>query len=129
MSEIDPLTGEDEDETASERSLAEDLRALAGDGQAFLKSELTYQKARISYATSGVRGIALYGLLALALVFFALMALTVGLLLALTPLLTAWGATAAVVICLLAVAAFASWRAFSKWQRVMLMLSDRGTER
>jgi hypothetical protein len=60
------------------------------------------------------------------LVFFALMALTVGLLIALTPLVTAWGATAIVFGGLLVVAACCALLATGRWRRMTAMLSDEG---
>lgn len=77
--------------------LIEALRLLADDARTFASSELTFQKARAQVAAAGLRNLALFGLFALIFVVFALGALTVGLLLALTPLVSAWGATAIVV--------------------------------
>lgn len=113
---------------AGDRSLAEDLRALAGSGRRFARAELDYQKARVSYAASGARTVALLVALAAALGFFALMALVMGLLLALTPLLTAWGATA--IVCGgLAMIAFVLVRlAVARWTRMSVTLSDEGDD-
>ena len=80
---------------ARERSLAEDLRQLIDDGRALAEAELAYRKSCAALAGKGAKGIAIFGALAAALVFFALMALTVGLVIALTPLLTALGAAGA----------------------------------
>jgi len=91
---------------ARERSLNEDLHQLAQDARAYAEAELRFQKSRAAYTASASKSIAVYGLAALVLVFFAVMALVVGLLLALTPLITAWGATALVTLALLGLAVF-----------------------
>jgi hypothetical protein len=109
---------------ASERSLAEDLRQLADDARALAQAEIAYQKSRAAFAGQEVKWIAILGLLAAVLVFFALMALTLGLVLALTPILTAWGATAAVFVGLLAVAGLSALLASGRWKRMSAMLSD-----
>lgn len=108
----------------ADRSLADDLRQLAQDSKSFAKAEAAYQKARAAYAGDQARGLAIRGGLALALVFFALMALTLGLVLALTPLLTAWGATAVVVGSLLLLALIFAASAAAKWRGMVRILSQ-----
>jgi hypothetical protein len=81
--------------------LVGDIRQLAADAKNLAEAELAYQTSRAKVAGEAARNIALFGVVAFVLAFFALGALTVGLLLALTPLVTAWGATAIVVGALL----------------------------
>lgn len=76
--------------------LIEELRLLVDDAKMMASAELAFQKSRAQVVAAGARNLALFGLFALIFVIFALGALTVGLLLALTPLVTAWGATAIV---------------------------------
>jgi hypothetical protein len=109
---------------ASERSLSDDLRQLADDARVLAQAELAYQKSRAAFAGQEVKRIAILGTLAAVLVFFALMALTLGLVIALTPLLTAWGATAAVFCGLLIVAGLCALLASSRWKRMTAMLAD-----
>jgi hypothetical protein len=78
-------------------ALVGDVRQLAADAKNLAEAELAFQVSRARVAGEAARNIAIYGLVAAVLAFFALSALTVGLLLALTPLVTAWGATAIVV--------------------------------
>lgn len=85
------------DDDARERSLVDDLRLLAEDARRLADAEVAYQKSRASFAGQELRSIVVLVLLAGSMVFIALMALTFGLVLALTPLLTAWGATGVVV--------------------------------
>ncbi|MCB2075994.1 MAG: phage holin family protein [Novosphingobium sp.] len=113
---------------ARERSLPEDLRELAEDARALAEAEFAYQKSRAAFAGQEAKRIAILGLLAAALVFFALMALTLGLVLALTPMLTAWGATAVVVGGLLLVAAICGILAATRWRNMAVTLSEKDPE-
>ena len=113
---------------ARERSLEEDLRQLAEDARALAEAELAYQKSRAAFAGQEAKRIAILGAMAAVLVFFALMALTFGLVFALTPLLTAWGATAAVVGGLLLVAVLCGLIAVSRWKYMAAKLSNKEPE-
>lgn len=110
---------------ASERSLSDDLRQLAADARVLAEAEVAYQKSRAAFAGQEVKRIAILGVLAAVLAFFALMALTLGLVLALTPILTAWGATAVVFAGLLIAAGIFALLASGRWKRMMVLLSDR----
>jgi uncharacterized membrane protein YqjE len=116
----------DEDGKAQERPLVDELRALAAQGEAYARAELDYQKARAAFAGQELRAVAISGVLALFFVFFALMALTVGTLFSLVPVLSPWGATAATFGALVVLAglcaALAAWR-FSRMRRA---LADKG---
>jgi hypothetical protein len=59
--------------------------------------------------------------------FLALIGLTVGLIIALTPLLTAWGASALVVLLLLLAAGLCVNSASKRWKRLMTAI-DGGRE-
>jgi hypothetical protein len=111
-------------EEARQRNLENDLRKLVGDGFAYAKAEAELQKARAIYAAGRLRGIALLGLVAGVLVFFALVALTVGLVIALTPMLTAFGATGAVFGGLLLIAGICVLLALGRWKRMVAALSN-----
>lgn len=91
-----------EGETAGDDSLLGGARALLEDGQTLLAAEIEFQKARVGFVLGRAKGILALAALALALLFFALMALVVGLLLALAPLIGPWGALVVVVLGLLA---------------------------
>lgn len=109
---------------AGDRSLMDDVRQLADDARALATAEAAYQKARAAFVGQETKTIALAVILAAAFGFFALMALTVGLLLGLTPLITAWGATA-VVVGLLVVAALASVSLASRrWSAMRATLAE-----
>jgi len=118
---IDPLLGE-----ARERSLSEDLHQLAQEARAYAESELQFQKSRAAFAASASKSIVVYAVVALVLVFFAVMALVVGLVIALAPLITAWGSTALVTLVLLGLAVFLLLRAKKK---VSLLMTVWGGEK
>ena len=108
---------------AAERSLVDDVRQLAHDGRTLLEAELAYQKSRAALAGQGAKGIAGWGALALALVFFSLMALVMGLLLALSEQFGAWTATAIVVAVLLLTAGLSGLAAARRWKRMTSQLA------
>lgn len=115
-----PLIAED----AAERSLVDDVRQLASDGRTLLEAELAYQKSRALVAGQAVKGVAGWGALALALVFFALMALVLGMVLVLAAAIGALWATIAAFFGLLAIAALCAWIALRRWQRASVQLAD-----
>lgn len=80
-----------------EPSLEEDFHGLFTSTRAAFESEIEYQKARAGMALRLVLRIAGLTALALALVFFLLMALIMGSLLGLATLVGAWGAMGIVV--------------------------------
>lgn len=122
----DPLLeAEDEREL---RSLREDVEALIEDGRTYLETELVYQKSRAAFVADRAKGALIYGAIAALLGFLALIGLTVGLIIALTPYLTAWGASALVVALLLLFAWLAVRGAGKRWASLMWAI-DGGSER
>lgn len=109
---------------AAERSLVEDIKDLASDGRTFLEAELAYQKSRAAVAGAGAKGIAGWASLALALVFFALMALVLGVLLGIAAVIGIWAATGVTVLLVLAAAGLAGLAANRRWQRMRAALFD-----
>jgi hypothetical protein len=112
------------EEDAAERSLVADVRQLVDDGRTLLEAELAYQKSRAMLAGQAAKGVAGWMALALALLFFALMALVLGLILALVPALGAIWATIAVVLGLLAMGALSGWVAVRRWQRAAALMAE-----
>lgn len=98
MTESDqPRAGPDASgETDRPRSVFDDFNDLIDDGRTFLDAELTFQKTRLAYAGGRGRAAAIAALAALVFAIFGLFAVIVGLIIGLTPLITAWGATAVV---------------------------------
>jgi uncharacterized membrane protein YqjE len=121
---LPPLIAEASD-PALQDSLIGDVRQLALDARTLAQAELAYQTSRAKTAGSGIGKIAGLGVLALVLVYFALMALVFGAVLALAPVLTAWGATGAVMLVLVLLAVICLLLARSRWKRLSTLLSDK----
>jgi hypothetical protein len=117
MDDSEPNISPEQVDAAKERSLVDDLRLLADDARAYARAEYTYQKSRAFHAGQELKRAAIFTALAVSCVIVALMALTMGTVLALTPLLGAWGATAAVVFTLLAAAGIFAWIASTRLRR------------
>jgi hypothetical protein len=126
MQDIEPALDDAVNPSLSEtreRSLNEDLHQLAQDARAYAEAEFHFQKSRASYAASASKSIIVYALVALVLVFFAIMALVVGLVIALAPLLTPWGSTAVVTLALLGLAVFLLLRAKKRVSTLMTVFA------
>lgn len=116
--ELEPL-----DDGARERSLIGDLRQLASDARGLAEAEVAYQRARAGFAGHEMKAIVALALLSGAMAFIAVLAIAFGLVLALTPHLTAWGATGVVVLGLvLGTLACGAWAAVL-WRRMRAQLS------
>lgn len=85
--------------------LADEIAAFVDDGKTYAQAELAFQRSRLAFTADRGKSAALLGLFALGFVHLALIALVVGALFALTPYVTAWGATGIVTGVLLAGAA------------------------
>lgn len=109
---------------AEERSLVEDIKHLASDGRTLLEAEFAYQKSRAAVAGAGVKGIAGWAALALALVFFALMALVVGVLLGIAEFIGIWAATGVTVLLVLLGAGLCALAAARRWKHMSAALAD-----
>ena len=103
-----PQTPPDEPETAAAASvdeavpgedttLTEDIAALIASGRTYAEAELAFQKTRAALAGSNAGKAVAALVLALVLLNIALIALAIGVVLALQPLITIWGAIAVVV--------------------------------
>ena len=124
MEQSSPPLTQEEPADAAERSLVDDVRELVNDGRTLLEAELAYQKSRAALAGRTAKSMAGWIALALSLVFFALMALVMGLLLILAPLIGAVGATVLVILALLAAAGLSGWVAVRRWQAMSRKLSE-----
>lgn len=90
--------------SARRGSLLGDVGALVEDGKTYAEAELAFQKSRLIFATGHAKWAAIFGGLAAVLVVLALVALVIGALLALMPVLGPWGATGVVFGVLVVVA-------------------------
>lgn len=116
---LDPERGE-----FSDLSLAQELRQLANEAKSVAQTELAFQKSRAAYAGAETKTIALLFGVALVIAFFALMALVVGVVIALGPILGPWGAMAAVTIVLLIAAGLCAFTAMGRLSRMMKIVSS-----
>ena len=107
------------EEVTEARSLLEDLEVLIEDGKTYLEAEAAYQKTRAVYIADRVRAAAFFGAIAGALAFIALIGLTVGLIIALAPVLTVWGSSALVVGMEFLLALYFGRKASERWNRIM----------
>ena len=98
-----PAESADDKAAASpEPSLIGDIQSLISDGRTYLDAELGYQKSRAGFAANRLKFVAIYGAAVFAFLHLALIALTVGLVFALSPIIGPWFATGMVVMLLLA---------------------------
>ncbi|MFC0203375.1 phage holin family protein [Novosphingobium soli] len=118
--DLSPLIEDEED-----LSLAGDLRQLADEAKAVAHAELTFQKSRAAYVSTASRGIALLLVVALVLLFFALVAAVVGTVIALGPVLGLWGAMALVTVVLLGGAVALALVARSRLSRMMKIVGGK----
>ncbi|WP_241233557.1 phage holin family protein [Altericroceibacterium xinjiangense] len=122
---FEPLEADPAPPPPQERSLVEDVSALFEDGKTYAQAELNFQKTRATFAMDRGKKVAMYGAVAGTLAFVALIALAVGLIIALTPLISAWGATAVVVGVLLIGAAILGMMAYSRVKEIMNAFSNK----
>ncbi len=105
-------------------SIVAELRLLIAAARQMASAELAYQTTRAKMMGIAAAWIVGGAAIALTLLFFVLMALIVGLLLALAPLLGAWGAMGVVVGVLLLFTTIAALVAFSGLRRFLALLHD-----
>lgn len=119
----------EEASASAETTLSEEWQGLIASGKAAFESEIAFQKARAALVGGALGRIAALGALVLALLFFVLMALVMGLLLALTPLLGAWGALGAVAGGLLLLTLLAGLGILSGLRRLKRVFAGKDSTR
>ena len=95
--ELDAAVRGDSEPAPPGSSLVDDITALAEDGKTLFEAEIGFQKTRLAFAANRSKSALFSGLMAIGFLHLALIALVVGAVIALTPYLTAFGATAVVV--------------------------------
>lgn len=113
------------DEGSGDRSLIGDIQGLIEDGKTYLEAELGFQKTRAAYVADRAKAAVVFGAVSVLLGFLALIGVTMGLIIALTPLLTAWGACGLVVLLLVVGAALAGRAAKRRWERLMAVIDAK----
>lgn len=101
-----PDTSDDLDERANDEaehgpSLADDALALFEDAKTYAEAEVAFQKSRASYTANRLKGAIAFGLGAFGVLHLALIALTVGAVIALAPIVGPWAATGIVTVALI----------------------------
>ncbi len=114
-----PLGEQDNPADSQAHSLLNDIEDLVLDAKTYLDAELSYQKTRAGFVGECLKRTIAFGIGAGLLVFFAVIGIVVGLIIALTPHITAWGATAAVSGALLLGAWLLVKRAGRRWGEMM----------
>jgi uncharacterized membrane protein YqjE len=107
-------------------ALKDDVTALVEDARTYAVAEIAFQKVRAGLAGKSAARAALWLVLALVLLNLALIALAVGVVIALAPLVTIWGAIAIVVGVLLAAVAVLVIRAAAEGRSIAAMFADEG---
>lgn len=111
------------DDGSDERSLLDDVEALIDDGKTYLEAEFAFQKTRVAVVADRAKSALIFGAVALLLAFLALVGLTMGAIIALTPLLGAWGAAGLVVALLLLAAGLAGWASAKRWKGLVALIA------
>lgn len=104
---------------AEPASLTDDLAALFDDGKTLLDAELQFQRTRAAFVFGKARVGAGFAVAAAAILHLALVALVVGAVIALTPVLGAWLATLVVVAVLTMIGLFLATLARKRFKRAV----------
>lgn len=99
------------DTNESDESIGGAIKALIEDGQTLVEAEIAYRKAQAAYGLGEAKAIAILLVLGLAFGFFTLLAIVVGLLLALARYVGVWGALGIVGGALALLTALCLWKA------------------
>ena len=109
-------------------SLTDDIPALIDDGKTYAEAEVAFQKSRASYAANRLKGAIAFGLGAFGVLHLALIAATVGAVIALAPLVGPWIATAIVTIALVILGVLFLMALKGRIDEIRSAFSDDGDE-
>lgn len=112
------------DTEQSDEGIGGAIKALIEDGQTLVEAEIAYRKAQAAYGLGEAKAIAVLLLLGLAFGFFTLLAIVVGLLLALARYVGVWGALGLVGGALAVLAALCLWKAAKRMKSVKAALGE-----
>jgi len=116
---IDELEQPEKEKTISDGSLSDDIVALIDDGKTYVEAEIAFQKSRLAFAADRGKSGILFGICAFAVLHLALVALVVGAIFTLTPLITALGATTLVTGLLLVTGLVLAVKAKSRFAQLI----------
>lgn len=109
---------------AFQESLVDELGALIDDGRTYAQAELAFQKTRAKLAGKAIGVAAASVVVAINLLHIAFLALAVGMVMALEPLVTIWGAIAIVVGVLLISVGLLLWIALGNAKKLSALFSS-----
>jgi hypothetical protein len=118
-----PLMSADADDPA-DRPLSDDLRLLIDDGRTLLEAELAYQKSRAIATGSGIATVVGWAVAGFVILLLAVIAALFGVVLELSVLFGAAGATLIVVFSMLVLATLCALIVQNKWRKVRRMIGD-----
>lgn len=109
---------------ADKPGLVEQLHSLYSDGRELIDAEISFQKARAAAAGRQVRAMAALVFVGLVLIGCALIALVVGTMIALIPLIGEWGAMGVTVLATMVLAGLAFWLAVRRISKIGALFSS-----
>lgn len=112
------------DDMADQPGMIDQLKGLYADGRELIDAEVSFQRTRLSAVGKQVRIMALLAVVGLILLGCVLIALTVGTMIALIPILGPWGATGATAGATLVVAVLCFWLAAGRVGRVTALFAS-----
>ena len=132
-SDLSPSTDASSDQTPepsqpSDESLREELAALIDNGRNYAQAEIAFQKTRAALAGRSIGIAAAAAIVAIILLHIAFLALAVGLVMALEPLVTIWGAIGIVFGGLLLLVALLGWIALKNGKKLGYLFSSADAE-
>lgn len=116
-----PLADSEAGET---RSLVNDIEDLLVDARTWAEAEFTYQKTRAGFVAACLQGALGFAAVGAVLALVALIALAVGVTIALLPLVGPWGATGIVVSVLVLVVILLLRAAARRWREMMAAIRE-----
>lgn len=113
-----PAPAGDDEAEALDDGLLGDIATLIDDGRTYAEAEIAFQKSRAGFVARTLGVATGLAVLAVILLHIAFLALAVGLVIALTPVVTVWGAIAIVVGGMLALVGLLIWMAVGRGKRI-----------
>lgn len=120
----DPAQDELSPEPHFEETLVEEISNLADDGMNYARAEVAFQKTRAALAGKSAGMAAVFLIVALVTFHIALLAFAVGMVMALAPLVTIWGAIAIVVGVLLLITVWLALKAKRQADKISALFAN-----
>ena len=109
-------------------SIVDEVAILIDDAKTYAEAEIAFQKTRASVAGKNIGMAVVWAIVAIITLHIACLALAVGLVIALQPLVTIWGAIAIVVGVLLLATLLLARTALKRGKVVSALFADDGEE-